>query len=64
MNQRLQNALAYVVARMGEGSTWAGLVLILTASGITVSPERASAITAIGLGLAGLIRAAFPDKVK
>ena len=64
MNARLQNLLSYLVARMGEGSTWAGLVLILTAAGITLNAEQRDAITAVGLGIAGLIRAAFPDKVR
>ena len=45
----------YIIARLGESSTWRGLTLLLTAAGVTISPELSTAIVSFGLGLAGLI---------
>lgn len=57
--QRLQ---AYVIERLKESSTWRGLVLIVTVAGAQISPELQNAIVLLGLGMAGLISAALPDK--
>lgn len=45
----------WILGRLSETSTWRGLILILTAAGITMSPELVNAITAAGLALVGLI---------
>lgn len=52
---------SYLVCRMAEGSTWRGLIMIAAAFGAKVSPDQAEAIVLVGLGLAGVIGAAFPD---
>ena len=52
----------YIIARMKEPSTWRGLFLLLTAIGVPVAPEMANAIITIGLGIAGAIGVATPDK--
>jgi hypothetical protein len=52
----------YLIARAKEPSSWRGLFLILTAIGVPVAPEMADAIITIGLGLAGAIGVAAPDK--
>ena len=38
-----------------EPSSWRGLVWVLTAAGISVSPEMAAQIGTAGMALAGLI---------
>jgi hypothetical protein len=52
----------YILARAKEPSSWRGLFLILTAIGVPVAPELAEAIITVGLGIAGLIGVAAPDK--
>lgn len=41
--------------RLGENSTWRGLILVGTALGLRLDPEIQNAILAAGLGLIGLI---------
>jgi hypothetical protein len=53
---------AYILARAKEPSSWRGLFLILTAIGVPIAPEMANAIITIGLGIAGAIGVAAPDK--
>jgi hypothetical protein len=45
----------YLLARMSEASTWRGLIGVITAAGVTLSPEMANGIIAGGLSLAGFI---------
>ena len=52
---------AYLLARAQEASTWRGLILIATAFGVGIDPQRQEAIVALGMGLAGGIGALFPD---
>ena len=44
-----------------EPSTWRGLVWMLTAMGLAVSPDQQAAIAATGMAIAGLIGAFFTD---
>ena len=44
-----------LLARLGENSTWRGLLLVATAVGVKVEPDLQNAILAAGLGLVGLI---------
>ncbi|MBF0272308.1 MAG: hypothetical protein HQL98_09630 [Magnetococcales bacterium] len=41
--------------RCREPSTWRGVVMILTAFGVSVSPETVNDVVAVGTGLSGLI---------
>lgn len=52
----------YLLERLKEPSTWRGIVLIATAAGATITPALADAIVAAGIGFAGLIAVATPDK--
>lgn len=54
--------IAYIVARSQEPSTWRGAVLLLTALGVKLEPQQMEAIVIIGLGIAGLLGVAFPDR--
>ena len=49
------NILDYILDRLGENSTWRGIVLFLTSAGIAINPEHASAFTALGLAIVGVI---------
>jgi hypothetical protein len=55
MNDKLKSALSYLLDRLSENSTWRGIVLGLTGIGIAISPDQAAKITAIGLGIVGVI---------
>jgi hypothetical protein len=55
--------LKFAVARLGEISTWKSGILLLTATGIYVRPELATAITSVGLALAGLLGVLTADPV-
>lgn len=45
-----------------EPSTWRGVVGILTAFGLSISPEQSTSIVGFGLALAGLIAVFNKDK--
>lgn len=47
--------LVWWLARLREPSTWRGIVWILTAAGVSLSPELWETITAVGMAVAGLI---------
>ena len=47
--------LNYLLDRLNENSTWRGILLVLTALGVSLSPQNQEAITAAGLGLVGAI---------
>ena len=45
----------FILARGKEASTWRGLVALLTAVGVSISPEQGEAIVALGLATGLLI---------
>jgi hypothetical protein len=52
----------YLLSRLGERSTWAGLLAVLGAFGIwEATPDQASAITALALAIMGGFSALAPD---
>lgn len=51
----------YVMERLKEASTWRGIVLVLTAAGMGLSPMQAEAIIQGGIAIAGTIGILFPD---
>lgn len=52
----------YIIERVKEASTWRGIILFLTASGVPMAPELSNAILTFGLGLAGLVGVITKDK--
>ena len=54
--------IEYVLARLKEASTWRGLIGLLTAAGISISPELLDKIVAAGMALMGVIGKFFKDK--
>jgi hypothetical protein len=53
--------IRYILDRLAEASTWRGVVLILTAVGVSLTTEQTEAIVAAGLAIAGSIGAFLPD---
>lgn len=47
--------MAWILDRLGESSTWRGIIGIATAVGVGISPELATGIIAAGTGTIGLI---------
>lgn len=48
----------YILERLRERSTWAGIVAFLAGVGVAVKPELAESIIAAGAAIGGLIYAA------
>jgi len=57
-------ALSYIYARLSEPSTWRGIIALVTAGGVALSPDQVDKIVAAGLALIGLIGAFMPDRFK
>jgi hypothetical protein len=51
----MKSLIDTLLARLGENSTWRGLLLVATAVGVKLEPDLQNAILAAGLGLIGLI---------
>ena len=47
--------LEFVIGRLKERSTWFGLIGIVTAAGVSLSPEQTEAIVAAGVAVAGIV---------
>lgn len=47
----------WLIARLGEPSTWQGIAAIAMGVGVTWSPELWLAIGGVGIGVIGLIQA-------
>jgi hypothetical protein len=52
----------FILARGKESSTWRGIVALLTAAGVALSPEQGEAIVALGLAVIGAIGVFTADK--
>ena len=49
------NIIEVILHKLGENSTWRGLILVSTALGVNIDPELQNHILAAGLGLIGII---------
>lgn len=56
------NMLDFILARGKEASTWRGIVALVTAAGVGISPEQGEAIIALGLAVIGAIGVFTADK--
>jgi hypothetical protein len=45
----------YLLTQLGQSSTWRGILMVLTAVGVSLNPQHQEAIVAAGLGLVGAI---------
>jgi len=57
-------ALSYIYALLSEPSTWRGIIALVTAAGVALSPDQVDKIVAAGLALIGLVGAFIPDRFK
>ena len=53
----------YLISRLREPSTWRGIILLAAALGLSIRPDLAEAIVALGLALAGGVAVATPDRM-
>lgn len=51
----MNKTIDYILNRLGENSTWRGIILVLTSIGVTIDPDQAAKIIAGGLALVGVI---------
>ena len=54
--------VSFLIDRLKEPSTWAGIGTLLTGVGIALKPELWQAITAVGLTVGGLLAVLIPEK--
>jgi hypothetical protein len=47
--------LSFVLARLKEVSTWRGIIMVVSAVGVALSPAQTEAIIAAGMALVGAI---------
>ncbi len=47
--------LNFIIERLGETSTWRGVVSVLTGVGIKIRPDLSEYIISIGLSLIGIV---------
>ena len=45
----------WIIARLGENSTWRGIIGLITALGVALKPEDGEKIIAAGLAIVGVI---------
>lgn len=53
-----------ILPQFRQASTWRGLVYLLTAVGLSLTPEQMDGIVTAGLAIAGLIGVFLPDEMK
>jgi hypothetical protein len=56
--------MSYILARLAEASTWRGIIFLLTAFGVHVSPEQSNAIITAGAAVIGAASVFLPDSLK
>ncbi len=52
----------WIIARLREKSTWLGLVSLLGAAGLAISPELSASIVTAGLAIGGLVATVKKEK--
>ena len=51
----MKNLGKWILDRLKEKSTWAGILAVVAAAGVTLNPELKDAIVAAGVSIAGLV---------
>lgn len=54
--------MQYIIDRLNEPSTWRGIIGLLSALGVVLSPEQADKIIAAGIALMGLVNVFRKEK--
>jgi hypothetical protein len=60
----MDSIVAFLLVRLNEPSTWRGLIWLITALGLALSPEQKESIVTTGMALAGLVGVFTKDKSK
>jgi len=55
--------LQYILDRAKEPSTWKGLAVVATSTGIAITPDQMNAVISIGLAVAGFIDVITKEKM-
>jgi hypothetical protein len=53
--------MAKIITMLKQESTWRGIIALATAAGVTISPDLATHIIAVGLALIGTINVSKKD---
>lgn len=61
MSNNIRSGISYIVARLREASTWAGLGALLMAFGVHFTPEQGTAIVQVGIAVAGALAVFIPE---
>ena len=56
--------IAWLLDRLKERSTWVGIIGIITAAGVNISPEQTELIVTAGVAIVGAIMAFTADVTK
>lgn len=56
--------LNWLLRRLREPSTWRGIIWLATVAGLSLRPDQAEAIVAVGMALAGLLGVFLSDEPK
>ncbi len=62
--QGVNEMFDFLIARLKEPSTWAGIAALLGAAGFTFSEELGAALTTAGVAVAGLIAVFMAERNK
>jgi len=57
----MNTLIAFIASRLVERSTWLGLITLLTAAGLAISPAHADTIATVAASVAGVILAVTRD---
>ncbi len=52
------------IKRLKEPSTWAGIGVLLTLTGLNITPDQWSALVNVGIAVAGALAVFLPEKLK
>lgn len=62
LETRMDEIKSYLLNRLREASTWRGILALLTAAGVAISPEQIESIVTAGLALIGVVGVFASDK--
>ncbi|MGM0423276.1 MAG: hypothetical protein ACQEQL_09305, partial [Pseudomonadota bacterium] len=60
----MKKFIGYLLSRLRERSSWLGIISVLTAVGVSLSPEQTQAVVSAGVALAGAIAVFTSDQEK